>query len=56
MLLLQRKEENNLWYQMIKHFPKECDIACFWSQEELEEFKDNTVKSAAQIDLDAFEK
>jgi hypothetical protein len=56
MMVLQRKDEGHPWYQMIRNFPKECDIACFWSEEELEKFKDKTVKSAAEIDAAAFER
>jgi hypothetical protein len=54
MYLLQQKDENNPWFQMIKSFPKECDIACFWPEEELNTFKDLTVISAAGLDLKSF--
>lgn len=55
MFLLHKKEEGNAWYQMIKNFPKECDIICFWPQQQLDTFKDLTVISAAQIDIKSFE-
>ena len=47
LFLLTKREENNLWYQMVKGFPEVCDIACFWSEEELDEIKDKTLKSGA---------
>lgn len=55
MFLLSEKDESNPWYFMVKNFPQECDIACFWTQEEISSFKDPTIISAAKLDLNSFE-
>lgn len=55
LFLLHQKDEKNPWFQMVNQFPKECDIACFWPEEELDSFIDQTVKSAALLELKSFE-
>lgn len=55
LFLLSRKEESDPWYFMVRNFPQECDIACFWSQEEIGSFRDPTVIAAAKLDLASFE-
>ena len=44
-----------MWYHLVKHLPKEIDIIGFWPEEDLDKFKDLTVKSAAEQDNESFE-
>jgi hypothetical protein len=55
MFLLNQKEEGNPWFEMVRRFPKECDVAFFWSPEELDSFKDKTLKRSAELDRRSFE-
>lgn len=55
MFLLHQKDENNPWYQMVKRFPQECDVVFFWSSEELDSFKDKTLRKSAELDRISFE-
>jgi hypothetical protein len=32
LFVRSQKDETHPWYQMIDRLPKECDIACFWSE------------------------
>ena len=40
---------------MVKHLSKEIDILGFWKEEDLDKFKDLTVKSAAEQDKESFQ-
>lgn len=40
---------------MVKRFPQECDVVFFWSSEELDSFKDKTLKKSAELDRISFE-
>ena len=40
---------------MVEHLPKEIDIIGFWPEEDLDKFKDLTVKCAAENNKNSFE-
>ena len=51
MFILDNRSEDDVWFQMVNRFPKECDLLCFWEESEMEGFKDATIKSAIDLDI-----
>ena len=55
LYLCSTEDKGNIFYEMVQHMSKEIDIACFWDEKEIDSFKDQCMRTAARIDLEAFE-
>ena len=56
LYLYQSGDTSNVFYQMLEHMSKNIDICCFWSEQELDMFRDPTIKTTALKELELFEK